>query len=83
MGLGFQMEKYLGGGDNFWKAHGVLCGAGEDVEGVDGDSSGSGQSGEVQTDSCLVYYAIIETIQASIFMALLVSKEGHAGSRYA
>jgi len=56
----------------------VLCGTGEDMENMDSEGSGSfstsGQNGETQTNGCLIHYTVVETVQASIFIALLVSK---------
>lgn len=71
-----QMEHYLGRGDNYWKTHGLLCSHKDDS----GSGSGYDFSGgddlrllEMEPDRCLVFYSVVETVHASVFILLAVS----------
>lgn len=66
------MENYLGRGENFWRIHGLLCN--NTYENGSGyDFSGDGTTMEPELDSCLVFYSVIETVHASVFIFLAVS----------
>ena len=80
-----QKEEYLGilvGKDNYWKGHGIQCMlvptnssfADDDYGNELLINDGESELVELDTETCLISYTLIETVHAAVYMFIAVSK---------
>ena len=62
------------GNDNWWRTHGIGCTSVAVTGSGAGSGAGGGEQGAEPEDTCLASYTLIETVHASLFMFLTVSK---------